>query len=360
MKVETKRYKDSVAVVLGAAIALSLSSRALAQGRPPAESVATEQTNVAGTIAYPQPPAGFDPLAASDADLAQYGFPPRPDEWDAPDAYAHWQKMVSTPQKRLKHPLLQQTTIHNRAATTLSESETVDNGSLAVTSSNWSGYADVGAAGTFKLNNAAIYSEYIVPIAQQPFGVCTGSWDYSSQWVGFDGFNSGDVLQAGTEVDAYCSGSTKSTFYGPWYEWYPYAETRITNLTVAPGNVMGVEVWYTTATPSGHAYLINYSTNTSVSVAFSPPSGTTFIGNSAEWIVEAPTVNGGLAALTNYVADPFNADYVHSNNVYYYPGSSPAGTTIYSITMNAGSKPLSVVHLYGNDTLWFYNGNLPY
>ena len=77
--------------MLGAAIAFGgLPSHALAQSRPPAESVATEQTNFTGTITYPQPPAGFDPLAASDADLVQFGFPCRPDELDASDACAHW------------------------------------------------------------------------------------------------------------------------------------------------------------------------------------------------------------------------------------------------------------------------------
>ena len=88
----------------------------------------------------------------------------------------------------------------------MSIGETLDNGIVSTTSSNWSGYAVTGANGTFGKNNKFHFSEWVVPVAQQAVGVCNGFWDYSSQWDGFDGFSSGDVLQAGTEADAYCSG----------------------------------------------------------------------------------------------------------------------------------------------------------
>ena len=135
-----------------------------------------------------------------------------------------------------------------------------------------------GKNGTFTKNGSAIYAEWVVPIAQQAFGVCNGGTDYSSQWIGFDGFNSGDVLQAGTEVDAYCSGST-SIFYSSWIEWYPFSETKVSAPVTQPGNLMGSEVWYTTASPYGHAYIANYTLNQSDSYAFNPPSGTTYVGN---------------------------------------------------------------------------------
>jgi hypothetical protein len=59
----------------------------------------------------------------------------------------------------------------------------------------------------------SVYSDYVIPVAQA--ASCNGVWDYSSSWVGIYGSGSADVLQAGTEADAYCSGSTKSTFYTP-------------------------------------------------------------------------------------------------------------------------------------------------
>ncbi len=329
-------------------------STAMATGAPPQESVVLSATNIPDVSAYAAAPAGFDAVHASDDELAYYGFPPRPDARAAPEAYKHWQHMVSAPQKRISHPRLQQTNIENRPIENAVPRGPVSN-VTATTSSNWSGYAVTGATGTYRPNNSWIYTEFVVPVAQQPFGTCSGGWDYSSLWDGFDGYGSGDVLQAGIEADAYCSGSSKSTYYSAWYEWYPYAETRISSVSVYPGDTMAVEVWYTTSAPYGHAFLINFTTQQSVSLAFNPPSGTSFAGNSAEWVVEAPTVGGGLAAITNYVSAPFNFNYAYNGSSYFYPGSSPSGTTTYSITMKPGSSPLSYANLYGLYTLWFYD-----
>ena len=107
-----------------AIVLCGLSSLAMAQGTPVpkrvtadqrnAPNVAADQTNAPGVVSYPQPPAGFDPLTASDKELTRYGFPPRPDPEKAPEAYAHWQKLVSVP--RIANPTLQQTTIYNGPA----------------------------------------------------------------------------------------------------------------------------------------------------------------------------------------------------------------------------------------------------
>jgi len=357
----SQRSRSLRALALAVAVALCGSpSLAMAQGAPPPDSVATNQTNLPGVFAYTQPPSGLDPLTASDTALAQYGFPPRPDPQSAPEAYALWQKLVSTPQTRITNPNLQPTKTYHRPAQDLSpEGEIAANGAASYTSSNWSGYAISAANGTFNVNNAAVYAEYVVPTAQQAFGVCTGSWDYSAQWIGFDGFNSNDVLQAGTEANAYCRGSSKMASYFALYEWYPNGAFEILNFRVNPGNVMGLEVWYTTTWPSGHLYFINYTTQKSVTLEFSPPSGTSFAGNSVEWVVERPSLGAGYTTLTNYVATPFNNTYALSNGTYYYPGSSPVGT-IYSITMVSGSTPISVANLYGNSTLWFYDEGSAY
>jgi hypothetical protein len=319
--------------VVGFSVAIALcapSSLALANGTPPPESVATDQTSAQEVVTYPQPPAGFNPLSASDAEFEQYGFPPRPDAQSAPDQYAHWKKLVSVP--RVANPTLQQTTIYNGPAQGVLAGDSLHNGAVSTTSTNWSGYAVTGKNGTFTKNGSAIYAEWVVPIAQQAFGVCNGGTDYSSQWIGFDGFNSGDVLQAGTEVDAYCSGST-SIFYSSWIEWYPFSETKVSAPVTQPGNLMGSEVWYTTASLNVHAYIANYTLNQSATYAFSPPSTITYVGNSAEWIEERPGVGGGLADLTNYVADQFNFDYANNIKSNFYPSKSPGDTKRYALSM---------------------------
>lgn len=352
------------AVGFSVAIALcGLSTLAVANGTPPAGSVASDQTNVQGVVSYPQPPADLDPLSASDAELAQYGYPPRPDNKSTPEVYSHWQKLVSVP--RVANPTLSQTTIYNGPARHVLTGKTLDNGIVSTSSSNWSGYAVTGTSGTFAQNESLIFAEWVVPVAQQAVGVCNGFWDYSSQWDGFDGFNSGDALQAGTEVDAYCSGSTKYTFYSSWIEWYPFAETRVSAPAAEPGDLMGSEIWYTTASPQGHAYLVNYTLQQAGGYAFNPPSGTTFVGNSAEWLVEGPEISTGPADLTNYVADQFNIDYAYNRSSFFFPGSSPAGTTTYAISMTcppwtpssscSSRTTISTPYLYGLYTLGFYD-----
>jgi len=339
-----------VAVVFGA-----FGAQVIAQTAPELGTTAAIPTNLAGTVAYANPPSGFDPITASDAALAQYGFPPRPDSQGAPQAYSLWQKLVSTPQTRITNPDLQPTkTYHHPAMDLSSEGKILANGAASYTASNWSGYAIVANNGTFNVNDAAVYGEYVMPIAQQAFGVCSGSWDYSAQWIGFDGFQSNDVLQAGTEANAYCSDGVRTASYLALYEWFPSGPVAISNLTIKPGDVMGLEVWYTTASPSGHLYMLNYTTQKSVTIGFNPPVGTTLAGNSVEWIVERPSLGSTYTSLTNYVATPFNKTYALSDGTCYYPGSSPVGT-IYSITMQSGGIPISVANLYGNYTLWFYD-----
>jgi len=99
---------------------------------------------------------------------------------------------------------------------------------------------------------------------------------------------------------------------------------RITNLPIAPGDDYFVEVWNTSATQA-YAYLVNENANEAVIIGFNPPLGTKLVGNSAEWITEAPNSNGATATLTNYIADPFwNAYGVTHNNRPFDPGSSEA------------------------------------
>jgi Peptidase A4 family len=333
----------------------------------PGSSIPTVPTNLPNIRTFVPPPATFNPVVAPPEALQQYGFPPRPDQLKAPAAYNAWAKAVSAPQTRLQSPQLVQTGISNgpaqirpssEAKQPASEFNSTPTNSVATDSSNWSGYADCDNS-TRPFAKSYIYAYWIMPVAQHAFGNSSGGWDYSSQWVGIDGYGSPDVLQAGTEADAYASSGTNATFYAAWIEWYPFNESRISNFLVAPGNEMFVEVWNTTATV-GHAYLLNVTTQQAVSFTFNAPSGTNLVGNSAEWIVERPGIGGSLATLTNYVACPFDACYAGGSvnggtyNRLYYPGINLAGTTVYAISMldNAGSV-ISIPSLVGAADIWF-------
>ncbi len=335
---------------------------AYAQGVPAPLNLPPEGTAVAGPpkgiSQIAAPPAGFNPLTASPAENRKYAIPPAPDAKAAPVAYAHWQRAVSgigNPQNRVQTTLTQ-TNIFNGPAKMMGPSvrSGVANSVATTSSSNWSGDAVVNANDPFKVE--AIVGEFTVPTAHQALGACTGGWDYSSLWPGIDGFNSNDVLQAGVEVDAFCNGSTTSSFYSAWIEWFPFAETRV-SFPVNPGDLVFVEVWNTSST-TGFAFFYNVSTGQTAEYSLTAPSGTTLTGNSVEWIVERPGVNGGLATLTNYIdsAWPFGIawNYTAGTPTYYWEGGTPAAGTLYLITMlDNSNNPISSAAVENIDFLWF-------
>jgi hypothetical protein len=284
--------------------------------------------NLPGATTIAAPPAGFDPISASDQDLQYHGFPPRPNQTTAPKAYATWVEAIQHSKKRIV-PTLEQTAIFHGPVqqTKAPASANAAQNSLASApskasnvsySSNWSGYVDFSGATSYGSSSYYyLVNKFVVPVAEQAFHGCTGGWDYGSAWNGIDGWGSPDVLQAGIEFDAYCSGTTRATFYSAWYEWYPYSEVRISGFPIAPGDDMFVEVWHTTAT-QGYAYLVNYNNNQSVTIGFTALAGTTLRGNSAEWVVERPSVGGSLTNLTNYIMDPFWDAYAYTESSVFY------------------------------------------
>jgi len=305
-------------------------------------------------VAAPNPPANFNPLTASDDQIAFFGFPPRPDAGKAPDAYAFWKKLVTLPVKRIQ-PTLRATRIKHGPARNVSIAEpNLPPSPTGGASTNWSGYAIVDNNNPFKGAKTYIYGILEVPVAQQAFNTCNGTWDYSSPWVGFDGTGgSGDVLQAGFDVDAYCNGGNTSTTYAAWYEWFPAGSVYLTNFPLAPGDVIYVYVW-PSSTTVGNYYIANVTQNVSSSTQFNAPSGTSLVGNAAEWITE--WFAGPM--ITNYLDIPWqDARAVLPNRTQYSPGKAPTGT-VYSITLEDGSgNQLSKAYLTPNNALTYVDPN---
>jgi hypothetical protein len=306
-------------------------------------------TNLAAVTTSIAPPRGFDALQASDRDLANYGFPPRPDVNAHPKAYARWSKALTASKTRIV-PRLEMTNVYHgpmRAGTQLTEN--------TGTSSNWSGAVVFSGATSYNTSTTFyyVYADYVVPVAGQAFGACTGGWDYSASWVGIDGYGSSDVLQAGVESDAYCSGFTMQTNYSAWIEWAPASEMSISNFTVAPGDDLFVDVWHTSAT-QGYAWFTNLTTNQYVNMSFTAPSGTLLVGNSAEWVVERPSIgagSGSLATLTNYVADAFwDCDANTESRASYTPGSP--GSLLVTM-LDDDNNPISYPTLLGPTAILF-------
>jgi hypothetical protein len=150
-------------------------------------------------------------------------------------------------------------------------------------STNWSGYAATGASGAFR----SVSASWTQPTATCP----SSSAQYSSFWVGLDGFNSSTVEQTGSEVD--CSGG--SPVYYSWYEMYPAGPHNFSN-TVRPGDHFSGSVTYN----GGSSYTLvlqdisqgwKHTVNKSLSGA---------ANSSAEVIAEAPSSLSGVLPLANF------------------------------------------------------------
>jgi hypothetical protein len=87
----------------------------------------------------------------------------------------------------------------------------------------------------------------------------------------------------------------------PWWEWFPLSEVQITNFPVSPGDMVTMLLCTTGANATtASAVLTNRTTGASTSFSFNAPANTKLVGNSAEWIVEAPTVGGAQSAIADY------------------------------------------------------------
>src|SRR5437016_3235921 len=152
----------------------------------------------------------------------------------------------------------------------------------AATSTNWSGYAVTGPAGS--VTDAK--GSWIVPSV-----TCSSAASYSSFWVGIDGFGSNTVEQTGTDSDCQ-SGSP--TYYA-WYEFYPGPAFLITGITVRPGDRISAEAVY-----SATGLVTVTITDTTTAQSFTTSGGGGALRSSAEWIVEAPSSAGGVLPLANF------------------------------------------------------------
>ncbi len=340
--------------ILGVLLGCGFAAAAADNNTPPQEMIHPDQSNLGNeVVTFPAPPAGFDPLQSNDADLAYYGFPSRPDQQQDPNHYAQWHKMVSVPKQWIPLQVVRTIVRHSSPKFLGTNGKIVNNAAtLSYNSLNWSGYANLAANGTFASNGANVSAQIAVPTVSAVS--CNNTWEYSSEWVGFDGFDSNDVLQAGVGADALCYNKKQYGNYNAWIEWYPNNSLAITNLAIHPGDAVDVQVTYNASSSSGTIYFDNYTTGVAGSIGLKMPNGTTYMGNSAEWVLERPEVNGSLATLPSFVADTFTNAQTQSASRQAYPSSCSYCTDIYDIDMvNTSNAILSQPTLNGTSTIIF-------
>jgi hypothetical protein len=148
------------------------------------------------------------------------------------------------------------------------------------TSLNWSGYAVTPSGGGI----TAVSSKFTVPSA----GLVPPG--FAATWTGIGGYNTSDLIQAGTAEQSAPDNPLVGPQYYAWYELLPNSETQLTNCTgdanctVTPGDAITVDIslvsgntWSISMTDAGH-----WSWSKSVTYSSSESSG--------EWILEAPTL----------------------------------------------------------------------
>lgn len=232
-----------------------------------------------GTISLTVPPAGFNPGTASEAELAKYGFPPRPSN---PAEAKEWNESYSgakSSRSDICSDLVR------------SDAKKPESGGALGTETNpngiWSGYEAFNAEN--KDVWTAIKGKVRLPVPQMP--QCTGG-NLLSEWVGLGGDEEREppthqgFIQAGAEED---STETLNT----WIEYYARGGggTSITlGIPVAQGDLLEEEVAYNTATEIARIVLFDATKREYFPPTTVPLSRTAYYsGSSAEFVDERST-----------------------------------------------------------------------
>jgi len=178
---------------------------------------------------------------------------------------------------------------HLQPGGTIIKSPGTANSALPTISYNWSGYA-----ATSPKKFTYVHSQFV-----QPAITCTGHpSQYTSNWVGLDGFDDQTVEQDGTF--AWCPGPSGTTaVYYAWYEMYPAGSVNV--FKVQPGDVIDEAVKYT-----GGKFDLSIGDVTSGKHVSISRACATCERTSAEWIIERPALCNSsftscyLTALADY------------------------------------------------------------
>ncbi len=166
----------------------------------------------------------------------------------------------------------------------------------------------------------------------------------SSTWIGIDGDGTTDLVQAGTEQEAFGTGGTLVTTYRAWTQFLPQEATEsiISNFTVNPGDQIFVEVSMGSAGgslslsgPFGVFLVSDLTTSTSTYI-YTPIGSTTVGGSEAEWIMERPTFGTTPADLADYSSGSIYWAYARRPNSARHQGyvNCCLGSTSVNITMS--------------------------
>jgi len=228
---------------------------------------------------FQPPPGEWKALAAPADELRRYGLPRRPDPTTEPHLHRLWSEHVARNPRRIPAKVVIDPIMSKRDPLRY-------RGAPEFGPSGWGGVVVQTASLGFSPAEPAntVFAKLQVPgiwPASDPAGPITAGF-----WVGLDGFNSPQVLQAGIAVTVSPAGQVS---WWAWTEWYTTTfrdpAVAIQNFPVAPGDVISVLVCAPTTT-HGFIALDNETANVSTSIGIDARPGIQLQGVCAEWIVE--------------------------------------------------------------------------
>jgi hypothetical protein len=161
---------------------------------------------------------------------------------------------------------------------------------LTSRSQNWAGYTITSTPPAKPPQVTAISATWQVPQVTGPAN------SDSSTWVGIGGVKNDSLIQAGTDQ---LIQNGKVGYYA-WIELLPALPQQVKGISLLPGDTISVAITY----QSGQTWTISITdkdANTTVTQKVSYVS----CFCSAEWIEEAPSVNGQQATLANFTSVTF-------------------------------------------------------
>lgn len=245
-----------------------------------------------GSDTFFAPPAGFDPTKATDGQLAEYGFPKRPDTGS--DQYDAWLNAMShykytVPVKHLFHR-----SVGARGSAAISS-----------TSNNWGGYMANSYVQEYDLSNGTFTQPSVTHLCN------ASTW---LNWVGLGGWNSGNLIQAGIGSSSQSAGLTNalnnpynSSGGQAWYQDTSTSNlwTTVPNFFTYPGDSVYVSASHDSGNPVWY-YISDLTTGQGISIGHWPNA---VDHSTAEAIVERAIIYssdgstsgyGSLGAFTGY------------------------------------------------------------
>lgn len=349
---------------LAGSLLLSLTGSAAAESdaaRGIRISAANVPTNIANINTYADPPKGFNPLTASDEELATYGFPPRPDKQADPDHYRMWERAMIAAKIRWHGELkARELPNHGMPLTLPAQTPGAVQPLTATKASNTEASGVILNSGVSRWGSgsfADIWTVINVPVVTQPFanGSCADGWYESMSLVGIDGyvfyspatghplFQPGETT--GVEEAFYCYNGGPSV-YAAVFGWGTVLNQAF---ALNPGDSFYTEIHAFGGCNSGSAFIEDLRTLTYNSYTLPNPCLPAQTGRYANWIVFRPPYGNagetdGLSPLANTINLSFDgAEVLNLAGKPFYPGSQATTTQVLTMTDDGFDQAIELV-----------------